>query len=318
MNTKKRKQRRLLAASASAALTVSLLGAAGAQAVVTEAEAAPDIPVADVQQELKELQSVADENGGNRAHGQPGYKASVEHIQSKLDAAGFKTSIQEFEHGGATGYNLVADWPKGGAADGPTVMTGAHLDSVEDGAGMNDNGSGSAGTLAVALAVAEADLEPAKHLRFAWWGAEELGLVGSQHYVDSLESGQAGNIEAYLNFDMIASPNAGYFVYQEDAALEKVFKDWFTEKGVETEPATETEGRSDHSSFAAAGISVGGTFTGAGETMSAEQAQKWDGTAGESFDACYHSQCDDSANINEKALDLNSDAIANAVWELSS
>lgn len=318
MNFRENKRRTLITASASAALAFTLLGGAAAQAGVVHDAEAPDIPVADVKQELDGLQKVADDNGGNRAHGQSGYKASIDHIKGKLDKAGFETSVQEFQHGGATGYNLVADWPQGGGADGPTVMTGAHLDSVEDGAGINDNGSGSAGTLAVALAVADAKLEPGKHLRFAWWGAEEQGLVGSQTYVDSLEGGETEKIDAYLNFDMIASPNAGYFVYEDDAAIEKVFKDWFTAKDVGTEPATETEDRSDHASFKAAGVTVGGTFTGAGDTKSEAQAEKWGGTAGEPFDKCYHSECDDSANIDDKALDLNTDAIAHAVWELSS
>jgi aminopeptidase S len=310
------KRRSLIAASAGAALTASLLGATGAYGALTEpAAAAPDIPVADVQSDLKEFQNIAEANGGNRAHGQPGYKASIDFIKGELDKAGFETQVQEFNEGGGTGYNLVADWP-GGSAD-ETVMVGAHLDSVDSGPGINDNGSGSAGVLQTALAVADAKLEPKKHLRFAWWGAEELGMVGSQHYVDSLGA-DTSKINTYLNFDMIGSPNAGHFVYDDDAAVQKVFTDYFSEKGIETETSSEVNGRSDHASFAAAGITVGGTFTGAGETMTEEQAGKWDGTAGEPYDKCYHSECDDTSNINEKALDVHTDAIAHAVWQLSS
>ncbi|MGH3325572.1 MAG: M28 family peptidase, partial [Streptomyces sp.] len=272
---------------------------------------------ASVQQDLKDLQSVAEANGGNRAHGRPGYKASIDYVKGKLDAAGFETSVQEFDGGGSTGYNLVADWP-GGGASGETVMVGSHLDSVSAGPGINDNGSGSAGILEVALAVAAADLKPGKHLRFAWWGAEERGMVGSRHYVDSLPGGELDQIGTYLNFDMIGSPNAGYFVYDDDAAVQSVFKDWFAAKDIATETSSEVGGRSDHASFKAAGVTVGGTFTGAGATMTQAQAQKWGGAAGEAYDSCYHSACDDVSNINEKALDLNTDAIANAVWQLSS
>ncbi|MDJ1138077.1 M28 family metallopeptidase [Streptomyces iconiensis] len=315
---RRHKRHALLAASASAALAFTLLGAAGAQAE-TEAgarAAAPDIPVANVQQHLKELQAVAQANGGNRAHGRPGYKASVDYMKAKLDQAGFQTKIQQFTSGGATGYNLIADWPKGGT--GSTVVTGAHLDSVTSGAGINDNGSGSAGILETALAVSQADLAPAKHLRFAWWGAEERGLIGSRYYVNSLPQSELGKIDAYLNFDMIGSPNAGHFVYNDNASIEKVFKDWFQTKGVQTEPSRETAGRSDHASFAAAGVTVGGSFTGAGSTKTQAQAQKWGGTAGQPYDRCYHSACDTTSNINAKALDLHSDAIAHAVWQLSS
>ncbi|MGW5018755.1 M28 family metallopeptidase [Streptomyces sp. NRRL S-1868] len=318
----RRPQRRTLCAlTASAALTLAFAGAAGAQpgsgGAAARAEA-PDIPVAAVQQHLKEFQTLAEQNGGNRAHGEPGYRASLDYVKGKLDDAGFETDVQEFTSGGKTGYNLIADWPRGGSAADGTVMTGAHLDSVPAGAGINDNGSGSAGVLQTALAVAEANLEPAKHLRFAWWGAEEHGMVGSSSYVESLQQGELDGIDAYLNFDMIGSPNAGHFVYNEDPSLEKVFTDWFAAKDVPTEASKETDGRSDHVPFQDAGVPVGGSFTGAGYTKSQEQADKWGGTAGEPYDPCYHSACDDLSNVDEKALDLHSDAIAHAVWQLSS
>ncbi|MGI5350905.1 M28 family metallopeptidase [Streptomyces sp. CA-250714] len=315
-------RRTTIAASASAALTLALLGAVGGAAQASpdksegQAAEAPDIDVSAVKQDLKEFQSVAEANGGNRAHGQPGYRASLDYVKKKLDAAGFKTTVQEFTSGGSTGYNLIADWPKGGT--GATVMAGSHLDSVSSGPGINDNGTGSAGVLETALAVAKADLKPAKHLRFAWWGAEEEGLVGSSHYVDSLSKDELGKIDTYLNFDMIGSPNAGHFVYDDDAAVASVFKEWFSSKKVETEPSEETNGRSDHAPFKKAGVTVGGTFTGAGEKKTQAQADKWGGTAGKAYDECYHSACDDISNIDEKALDLHSDAIAQAVWKLSS
>ncbi|GAA2620858.1 M28 family metallopeptidase [Streptomyces axinellae] len=312
-------RRAALAASVSAVLALTLLSASGAQASPDRTGAAaeaPDISVADVQQDLKDLQVLAAANGGNRAHGRPGYRASLDYLKKKLDTAGFTTSIQSFTSGGTTGYNLIADWPKGGT--GSTVMTGAHLDSVRSGPGINDNGSGSAGILETALAVAKADLAPARHLRFAWWGAEEQGMVGSRNYVNSLPQSELGKIDAYLNFDMIGSPNAGHFVYNDDASIEAVFKDWFAAKGVATEPSTETAGRSDHASFKDAGVTVGGSFTGAGAIKTQAQARKWGGTAGRAYDQCYHSACDTTTNIDAKALDLHSDAVAHAVWQLSS
>jgi aminopeptidase S len=310
----KEKPRTLIAVSAGVVLTVAILGATGAQAAFDDAAAAPDIDVANVTADLKELQSIAEANGGNRAHGQPGYKASIDFVKGKLDKAGFETKVQEFDEAGGKGYNLIADWP--GGSEDETVMVGSHLDSVENGAGINDNGSGSAGVLETALAVSDAKLKPKKHLRFAWWGAEELGLVGSKHYVDSLGD-DVKNVNMYLNFDMIGSPNAGYFVYDDDEAVQKVFTDFFKSKEIETETSPEVNGRSDHASFADAGVTVGGTFTGAGETMTEDQAKKWEGKSGEPYDSCYHSECDDISNLNEKALDVNSDAIAHSVWELS-
>ncbi|NEB73854.1 M28 family peptidase [Streptomyces sp. SID14478] len=304
---------RLAAAALLAAAGLVASGTTSAGAAPTAA--APDIPVASVKAHLARFQSIATANGGNRAHGRPGYKASLDYVKGKLDAAGFTTAVKQFTSGGATGYNLIADWP--GGDTNQVVMAGAHLDSVTAGPGINDNGSGSAAVLETALAVSRAQLKPAKHLRFAWWGAEELGMVGSRNYVNSLATGDRSKISGYLNFDMIGSPNPGYFVYDDDPALEKVFKDYFTGLGIPTEIETEGDGRSDHAPFKSAGIPVGGLFSGADYKKTAAQAAAWGGTAGKPFDACYHSSCDKASNIDDTALDHNSDAIAHAVWELA-
>ncbi|MDQ0750548.1 aminopeptidase S [Streptomyces africanus] len=306
-------------AVASGAVATAMLLTGGAVADAASAPprpaAAPDLPLAGVKAHLAQLQSIATANGGNRAHGRPGYKASIDHIKAKLDAAGYTTTVQQFTASGRTGYNLIADWPGGDANQ--VVMAGSHLDSVSSGPGINDNGSGSAAVLETALAVSRAQYKPTKHLRFAWWGAEELGLVGSRYYVNRLATGDRSRIGAYLNFDMIGSPNPGYFVYDDDPAIEKTFKEYFSGLGVPTEIETEGDGRSDHAPFKSAGVPVGGLFTGASRTKTAAQAAKWGGTAGRAFDRCYHSSCDTTANIDDTALDRNSDAVAYAVWELS-
>ncbi|KNB50054.1 M28 family metallopeptidase [Streptomyces caatingaensis] len=314
-------------AALGAALTAALLGLASAPAAQASASAparvptarpaadAPEIPAANVKAHLNQLQSIANANGGNRAHGRTGYKASLDYVKSKLDAAGYTTTVQQFTTNGATGYNLVADWP-GGDPD-HVVFAGSHLDSVSAGPGINDNGSGSAGVLEVALTVAKSGYKPDKHLRFGWWGAEELGMRGSSYYVNQLPAGERSKIDAYLNFDMIGSPNPGYFVYGYDASLKSLFEDWFTARNIATEVDTEGDGRSDHAPFQRAGIRVGGLFSGADYIKTDEQARNWGGTAGRAFDACYHRSCDTSSNIDDKALGTNSTAIAGAVWKLS-
>ncbi|MEU8840022.1 M28 family metallopeptidase [Streptomyces roseus] len=285
-----------------------------APAAATAAPTPPDIPVANVKAHLAQLQSIATANGGNRAHGRAGYKASVDYVKAKLDAAGFTTTLQTFTSSGATGYNLIADWP--GGDTNSVLMSGSHLDSVTAGPGINDNGSGSAAILETALAVSRAQLQPTKHLRFGWWGAEELGMVGSKYYVNNLPAAEKSKISGYLNFDMIGSPNPGYFVYDDDPTIEQTFKDYYAGVGIPTEIETEGDGRSDHAPFKSAGIPVGGLFSGADYTKTAAQAQKWGGTSGQAFDRCYHASCDTSANINDTALDRNSDAIAYAIWNL--
>ncbi|MFI5666661.1 M28 family metallopeptidase [Streptomyces sp. NPDC051704] len=309
--------RRLAAVTAIAVAGLFASTAPAALAAPTAATAAPtppDIPVANVKAHLAQLQSIATANGGNRAHGRAGYKASVDYVKAKLDAAGFTTTLQTFTSSGATGYNLIADWP--GGDPNSVLMAGSHLDSVTAGPGINDNGSGSAAILETALAVSRAQLQPTKHLRFGWWGAEELGMIGSKYYVNNLPAAEKSKISGYLNFDMIGSPNPGYFVYDDDPTIEQTFKNYYAGVGIPTEIETEGDGRSDHAPFKSAGIPVGGLFSGADYTKTAAQAQKWGGTSGQAFDRCYHASCDTSANINDTALDRNSDAIAYAIWNL--
>ncbi|MGW0732161.1 M28 family metallopeptidase [Streptomyces sp. NPDC002851] len=319
-----RKRTATIAAAGAVALTASALGLAQAMATPAAAEA-PDISVEKIQGDLAELQKIAEANGGNRAHGKPGYKASIDHLKKQLDAAGFTTQVQKFTADGAEGYNLVADWPGGsgtGAQAGDVVMAGAHLDSVDEGPGINDNGSGSATLLQVALAVADSGYQPAKKLRFAWWGAEEIGLVGSKEYVKSLADDEKQRISTYLNLDMTGSPNPGYFVYDSakepegSEAVQKSLTKGLEEAGIAAE-ASDINGRSDHAAFSEAGIANGGLFTGAEGTKSQAQAEKWGGEAGKAFDPCYHAACDTTENIDAKALDINADVAASTLWELS-
>ncbi|MBB2909196.1 aminopeptidase S [Streptosporangium becharense] len=288
----------------------------------------PDISLTAVKAHLTQLQSIATANGGNRAHGRPGYLASANYVKNLLDGAGFTTTLQSFTYNGATGYNVIADWPGGDPND--VLMVGAHLDSVTAGPGINDNGTGSAAILETALEVARQGLAPSKHLRFAWWGAEELGLRGSQYYVNNLPAAERSKVKGYLNFDMVGSPNPGYFVYDGDnsdgvgsgpgpagsAQLEATLQAYFTSIGVPTR-GTDFDGRSDYGPFINVGIPAGGTFTGAEGIKSSAQATLWGGTAGQAFDPCYHRACDTISNVSDTALDRNADAIAYAVWTIA-
>ncbi len=237
-------------------------------------------------------------------------RADGERLRAEPGPVTLRVQAETRQH---TGRNVIAQTTTGDTDN--VVMAGAHLDSVPEGPGINDNASGVAGVLEAALQLGSAP--PVQNaVRFAFWGAEELGLVGSARYVESLDREQLTAIALYLNFDMIGSPNPGYFVYDDDPAIEKTFKDYYAGLGVPTEPDRVGDGRSDHASFKNAGIPVGGLFTGAGERKTAAQAQKWGGASGQSFDRCYHSSCDTTANVNDTALDRNSDALAHAVWTL--
>ena len=138
---------------------------------------------------------------------------------------------------------------------------GAHLDSVPEGPGINDNGSGSATILEIAEKMSELGIEPRNRVRFAFWGAEELGLFGSKYYVAQLDERQLGDLAVYLNFDMVASPNYVRFIYGS-SEVKEVFENFFGSRDLKAE-TMDLKGRSDHGPFAAEGIPVGGLFSGA-------------------------------------------------------
>jgi Zn-dependent M28 family amino/carboxypeptidase len=221
-----------------------------------------------------------------------------------------------------TTENLIADLPGGDPHN--VVMAGAHLDSVPEGPGINDNGSGSSALIEVAEQMAKLSNKLPNKVRFAWWGAEEANLVGSTAYVASLSAAQKSDIELYLNFDMIGSPNYGLFILDGDGSsfglvgpagsddIEAHFEDFYDSRGEQHEPKA-FDGRSDYNPFILAGIPAGGLFTGAEVIKSAAQVAKWGGTAGLAFDPCYHAECDTIENLSAEALDLNSDAVAHAL-----
>jgi Zn-dependent M28 family amino/carboxypeptidase len=234
-----------------------------------------------------------------------------------------------------TTRNIIAETP--GGDPNRVIVVGAHLDSVSRGPGINDNGSGSATILEVAETYAAQNRDPRNKLRFAWWSAEELGLIGSTHYVASLSQAERDRIEMNLNFDMLNSPNFVRFVYDGDNSafpvgpgaaegpagsgeIEQIFHSYFASQGL---PSAETpfSGRSDYGPFIAIGIPAGGLFTGAEGIKTAEQAAIYGGVAGQAYDPCYHLGCDNFAGTNTpyalQGLDQMSDAVAHAVLYFS-
>jgi Zn-dependent M28 family amino/carboxypeptidase len=225
-----------------------------------------------------------------------------------------------------TQYNVIAELP--GKSNDNVVMAGAHLDSVQAGPGVQDNGSGSAAILETAVQMAK--VKPFNTVRFAWWGAEESGLVGSTAYVNGLSQEEQDDIALYLNFDMIGSPNHVFFVYDGDdsdgvgagpgpegsAEIEEFFEDFYAAQDTPFK-GTDFSGRSDYGPFIAVGIPAGGLFTGAEGVKTPDEAAIWGGTAGDQYDPCYHLACDTFDNINLEAYDTNSDAVAASVLQFA-
>ena len=201
--------------------------------------------------------------------------------------------------------------------DGETVVVvGAHLDSVLEGPGINDNGSGVAAVLEIARGIAAADALDGAAVRIGLWGGEELGLIGSRAYVE----GQADEPVAYLNLDMAGSPNGANLIYAEtggvdgSSAITQAFVEWFTDRGLPVQTA-DLGGGSDHGSFSAAGIPTGGLFAGATETGGAAQPSE-SASRGEPADACYHLACDDIDNVDVDRAALFADATLAVVLDL--
>jgi Zn-dependent M28 family amino/carboxypeptidase len=209
--------------------------------------------------------------------------------------------------------NVIGEIPGGDPAH--VLMLGAHLDSVIDGPGINDNGSGTMTVLEIARQAAALAGRPGGgggtwRIRVAFWAGEEIGLFGSAAYVGSLDPASVGAVEAYLNFDMVGSPNGIRFVYDATGSARErasaVVADLFTTALDAAELAWEPlvlDGASDHWPFQQAGIPIGGLYSGADETKSAAQAARFGGTAGTVADACYHLACDTTANVDAGMLE---------------
>jgi Zn-dependent M28 family amino/carboxypeptidase len=219
-----------------------------------------------------------------------------------------------------TTRNVIAD--RAGTNPDEVVMVGGHLDSVLDGPGINDNGSGAMTVLELALQLATLP-QTERSVRFALWSGEEIGLYGSRHYVEALGTADRRQIVSYLNLDMIASPNFIRGIYSAEGAppgsgaVTDLFSTYFDEVGLTWE-LTDVGGASDHAPFADASIAVGGLFTGANEVMSDGQASEYGGTAGAAMSPCYHRPCDTMSEINDTVLEQLADASAHALWTLLS
>jgi Zn-dependent M28 family amino/carboxypeptidase len=233
------------------------------------------------------------------------------------DAADDGTEVRisvDTEIGTATVRNVVAQH----GSEGPVVMLGAHLDSVLDGPGVNDNGSGVAAVLEIAHLLADAG-HPGT-IRVAFWAGEEFGLHGSRAYATG--GGNVADMVAYLNLDMLGSVNGVPMVYRNSGsppgsqAISDFLLAWLRAAGVPAEPEDLGTG-SDHYFFAEAGIPIGGIFSGATEEVSEGQATATGGSAGEPMDPCYHLSCDTVENVDAQRVAVYAQAAAAAAMLLA-
>ncbi|KAI0399686.1 peptidase family M28 [Xylaria palmicola] len=198
------------------------------------------------------------------------------------------------------------------------VMLGAHSDSVGEGPGINDDGSGSLTLLEVATHLTQFSVKNC--VRFAWWAGEEEGLLGSDYYVANLPEEENRKIRLFMDYDMMGSPNFAYQIYDATNALNPtgseelrdLYVDWYKSKGLHY-MFIPFDGRSDYDAFIRNGIPGGGIATGAEGIKTKIEEFMFGGKAGDWYDPCYHQLCDDVGNVNATAWLINTQLVAHSV-----
>ncbi|KAI0904787.1 peptidase family M28 [Ustulina deusta] len=198
------------------------------------------------------------------------------------------------------------------------VFLGAHSDSVGEGPGINDDGSGSLTLLEVATHLTKFSVKNC--VRFAWWAGEEEGLLGSDYYVATLAEDENKKIRLFMDYDMMGSPNFAYQIYNATNALNptgseqlrNLYVDWYESKGLNY-TFIPFDGRSDYDAFIRNGIPGGGIATGAEGVKTREEELMFGGKAGDWYDPCYHQLCDDVGNVNATAWLINTQLVAHSV-----
>ena len=209
--------------------------------------------------------------------------------------------------GPITTVNVIAETVEGDSDN--IVMLGAHSDSVGAGPGINDDGSGTISLLEVAKQLSNFTVK--NKVRFAWWAAEEEGLLGSNYYAENLTPEENHKIRLFMDYDMMASPNYEYEIYDANNVdnpkgseeLKNLYIDYYKSRGLNY-TLIPFDGRSDYVGFIENGIPGGGIAAGA-EKNNAEN--------GEVLDRCYHQLCDDLSNIAWDAFLINTQLIAHSV-----
>jgi Zn-dependent M28 family amino/carboxypeptidase len=218
-------------------------------------------------------------------------------------------------------FNQVIAETRGGDPD-HVVVVGAHLDSVEAGPGINDDGSGTSLLLTMAQRLARPGHPLKQKIRFGWWGAEEEGLVGSNYYAANLSQAEVDKIDVMLDYDMLSSPNYARLVYDGDGSegdnpagpdgsgtVEEVYREWFASKR-QAVVGIPFDGRSDYVGFTDRGIPAGGVFAGAEGIKTANEERVFGGDAGSWYDPCYHQACDDITTVLTGVPPLDAEGLA--------
>lgn len=223
---------------------------------------------------------------------------------SKVDSIAYIDAIVEE----IKTVNIIAQ-TTGGDPD-HCVMLGGHSDSVAEGPGINDDGSGSLSLLEVATQLSKYEVNNC--VRFAWWAGEEEGLLGSNYYANHLSPEENLKIRLFMDYDMMASPNYAYQIYNATNAanpvgseeLRVLYEEFYESHGLNY-TYIPFDGRSDYVGFIENDIPGGGIATGAEGVKTKEEQKMFGGEEGKWFDPCYHQICDTVENLNLTAWEIN-------------
>ncbi|AJW62971.1 Leupeptin-inactivating enzyme 1 precursor [Elizabethkingia miricola] len=297
---------------------------------------------------LEDIQRIADENQNHRSVSSPGGIATANYITNQLHLIGFTPKALSFEfekknHEKIKGQNIIVDIT--GKSDS-IIMFGAHYDSVEMGPGINDNATGVAILLELASALEELKIKPEKTIRFAFWDAEEEGVIGSSSYIKNLPELEKNKITSYINIDMVGTKDPDILILDGDgnsfkqmredlkkngmpdkeinkmvgemekrmpkpkpgsAELEKIIDKYLKDKNIKYKDDIITSLSTDTASF----FQLSPT---SGIVMTHDILQK-DGSL--LFAPCYHQACDDIKNVNRTSFNIALGLISHLVDKLA-
>ncbi|MEV4318700.1 M20/M25/M40 family metallo-hydrolase [Actinocrispum sp. NPDC049592] len=230
----------------------------------------------------------------------------VERLRQRLGTGQVLVRVSAVQHKNLMSHNVIAEQP--GRDDG-VVMVSAHYDSVPGSPGANDDGSGT--VLCLELARVLRHLPTTKTVRFALWGAEEYGLLGSRHYVNQLTDADAQRIEGCFQNDMVATsydPATVYWLLSVDGADNATTQAVAAAaKRLGYDPSVRgpvARGSSDHVPFFERGIAAG-NFSWRGETGPAV------------LEPTYHTPEDTIAgNVSAERLQVSLELIGAAAYDL--
>lgn len=196
-----------------------------------------------------------------------------------------------------TSHNVIATKrPTQKVNDHEIIVIGSHHDSVAEAPGANDNASGTAMTLELARVLK--DIPTDTEVRFIAFGAEEVGLIGSTHYVDGLPKDEISRIVANFNLDMVGSKDAGELIMQTVDEKPNLVTELAQEASTQLngKPTPYNQGESsDHASFAKAGIPAA--------LFIHNPAEPW-----------YHTKDDNIDKISKEKLQDVAEIISLSIW----